>query len=714
MKIAFTHNLQLSDSEDEAEFDTPQTVAGIIRSLRALGHQVEPVEVSGPASRLVARLEALSPDLVFNTAEGARGRFREAFFPALFDRLGLAFTGSDAYVCALTLDKQTTKLLVAGAGVPVARGFLITQEERTRSNGDFSFPDDLRFPLMIKPNFEGSSMGITQESIVETAAELKSRLEILLERFPGGLLVEEYIVGRDVVVPWLEKASPETGGVLEPASYSYHVPEEGKADRRYEIYDYDLKNTYADAVSVQVPADITPEVRAKLMLHSRAVFRTLGMRDVARIDFRVTDAGEVYFIEVNALPSLEDGASIYKSGALAGLPSMEAVLGAVVQSAAERFELGPLLAKRSAARAKNRVRVGLTFNVRRGSPVVPETPANDEFKQGGAAKAASAANNPGAVNEEDAEHDSPETIAALRAAIESFGHEVVELEATQELPSILAGSGVDVVFNVAEGFVGRSRESQVPALLELLGIPYTGSDPTTLSLSLDKALAKRLIAEAGLVTPAFVLMVTGRERLPAGMRFPVIAKPVAEGSSKGVLEASVIESEVALRSIVRDVVQRYRQPVLVEEYLPGREFTVAMLGEKRPKVLPIMEIKFRAGAKLPIYSFANKFVEQNVSFAVPADVDAALRKELERVSKSAFTALGCRDLARIDLRLDQKGRVHFIECNPLPGLSPGFSDFCLIGEAAGLDYRTLIGEILSPALRRMREMRKEKILAERI
>ena len=119
MRIAFTHNLQLSDSEDEAEFDTPETVAMISGCLRKLGHEVEPVEVSGPASRVVARLEALSPDIVFNTAEGTRGRFREAFYPALFDRLGLPFTGSDAYVCAITLDKHLTKAIVAQQGVPV-------------------------------------------------------------------------------------------------------------------------------------------------------------------------------------------------------------------------------------------------------------------------------------------------------------------------------------------------------------------------------------------------------------------------------------------------------------------------------------------------------------------------------------------------------------------------------------------------------------------
>jgi D-alanine-D-alanine ligase len=158
MRIAFTHNLQLSTAEEEAEFDTPETVAGISACLRKLGHQVEPIEVSGPASRVVARLEALVPDLVFNTAEGSVGRFREAFYPALFDRLGLPFTGSDAYVCALTLDKRLTKLVAAQYGVTTPRFCFV--EDVTQ----LSLADALDFPLIVKPNFEGSSVGITVES----------------------------------------------------------------------------------------------------------------------------------------------------------------------------------------------------------------------------------------------------------------------------------------------------------------------------------------------------------------------------------------------------------------------------------------------------------------------------------------------------------------------------------------------------------------------
>ncbi|MGW8322136.1 MAG: D-alanine--D-alanine ligase family protein, partial [Thermodesulfobacteriota bacterium] len=608
----------------------------------------------------------------FNTAEGSRGRFREAFYPALFDRLGIPFTGSDAYVCALTLDKQLTKMVVAEQGVPAPRGMFITDVGQLDGN-------PFRFPVIIKPNFEGSSIGITADSVVESPRALKTRTVELLARFPAGLLVEEFIVGRDIVVPFVEKASPATGGVLEPAGYEYTS---GKASK-YQIYDYDLKNAASDSVKVKIPADIPEQARSGILELSQRVFRVLGVRDVGRIDFRIDDEGKLYFIEINALPSLEEGASIYASAARAGLTKMEDVLGAVVESAAERFHLS-LRPPRASRRSGSHLRVGLTFNLRR----------TEKLTQG---------------NDFDAEYDSPKTIKAIREAIESYGHNVVEFEATPELPSLLSAADVDLVFNVAEGFKGRHRESQIPALLELLGIPYTGSDPTALSLSLDKGLAKRLVRQAGFHTPPFVLMTTGKERLPKDLSFPAIVKPVAEGSSKGILQTSVVESEGELRELAAQTAGHYRQAVIAENFVGGREFTVGLLGEKRPKALPPMEIVFESGQeKYPVYSFSSKFETATVRYEVPAKVDPALDAELRRVARGVFAVLGCRDVSRVDLRLDDRGQVHFIECNPLPGLSPGFSDFCFIAEAAGLDYRTLIGEILAPCIRRWRELQKER------
>lgn len=682
MRIAFTHNLQLSGSEDEAEFDRPETVTAIAQALRRLGHEVEPIDVDGPASRVVARLEALSPDLVFNTAEGRHGRFREAFFPALFDRLSIPFTGSDAYVCAITLDKQLTKMIVAAHGVPVPGSMLITNAEQLREVQKRK----LRYPLIVKPNYEGSSMGITQDCVVTDAKALLVQVEAMLTRFRAGVIVEEYIDGDDLTVPFLEKASPKSKGVLEPAQYRF--ARIGDEKRRYSIYDYDMKALYYDDVEVVVPANITPEQRAKAMELTRSVIGALGIRDAARIDFRLSREGELFFIEVNALPSFEPGASIYTSAELAGFDSVDKVMAAIIASASERFGINVQRRKRHLKRGK--VRVGLIFNLRR---------VDNALEHNG---------------DQEVEYDSPETVTAISEAVASYGHEVVELEATRELPSILPSAGIDIAFNIAEGLEGRTRESQVPALLELLGIPYTGSDPTTLSISHDKVLAKRLVSEAGLRTPPFFMMTSGKERLPKGFSFPAIIKPVAEGSSKGIIKTSVVENEAMLREVALESIGRYRQAVIAESFLAGREFTVALLGERRPRALPPMEVVFlEKDRRYPIYSYESKFFEKSVRFDTAADIPQEMRLDLERMAKSVFSVLGCRDFARVDVRLDEQGKVGFIECNPLPGLAPGFSDFCVIADAVGLNYRALIGEIMAPALRRLREKQRERIFEAR-
>jgi D-alanine-D-alanine ligase len=229
-------------------------------------------------------------------------------------------------------------------------------------------------------------------------------------------------------------------------------------------------------------------------------------------------------------------------------------------------------------------------------------------------------------------------------------------------------------------------------------------------VSLDKVLAKRLVSQAGVATAAYLQMVTGKEPLPKGFRFPAVVKPVAEGSSKGVLSTSVAHNEAELRELSTSVIQRYRQPALVEEYLPGREFTIGLLGEKRPRVLPPMEVVFtEIAGDFPLYTLEHKLEwGSSVRYEAPAKISPKLAKELERAARIAFTALGCRDVARVDFRLDAEGKPHFIECNPLPGLSPGWSDLCLIADAVGIEYRTLVGEILTPAIRRYRARERER------
>jgi D-alanine-D-alanine ligase len=682
MRIALTHNLRLSQAEDEAEFDTEHTVGALAAAIERLGHRVERMEVSGPASRTVARLEAFGPDLIFNTAEGRRGRFREAFFPALFDELGMPYTGSDAYVLALTLDKQLTKLVLAQHGVPTPRWQYVEDAARLQVNA-------LRYPVIVKPNFEGSSKGITQDSVVEDPLRLHEVVADALARYPAGVLVEEYVVGRDLTVPFLEAAAPERGGVLQPVEYVIDPAAQGQ-DRRYAIYDFALKTELDRYVTVRAPAKVKRSQAERIQKIAETVYRQLGVRDLGRIDLRLADDGGIHFLEINALPSLEPGAGIYAAAALEGL-HQDAVVGTVIESAVRRHNIVDKNARRGRPRRTERLKVGFTFNVKR---VAPDLAGEQD---------------------DEAEYDSPKTLQAIREAIASWGHEVVDLEATQDLPLVLASTPVDVVFNIAEGWKGRSRESQVPSLLELLDVPYTGSDPAALSVSLDKALAKRMVRTHGILTPDYAVLNTGKERLPRELTFPLLVKPVAEGTSKGVTKKSIVHDEGELREVARELIGKYRQPALVESYIAGREFTIGLLGERRPRVLPPMEIVFLDPRDpTPIYSFEMKQDwNEQIRYEVPAKVTPRELDRLERAARECFAALGCRDVARLDFRMDGEGRIFFIECNPLPGLSPGWSDLVLIAQAAGLDYRGLIGEILSFAIRRYQERERERERARR-
>ena len=323
------------------------------------------------------------------------------------------------------------------------------------------------------------------------------------------------------------------------------------------------------------------------------------------------------------------------------------------------------------------LRIGLIYNLKRKTPAVED--------------------------DSEAEFDSPATVGAIAKALEGLGHSVELFEARDNLPGKLAEGTIDIAFNIAEGSGGRSREAVVPALLDLYDIEYTGSDATTLSLTLDKSLAKRIVAQAGLKTAPFILMFTGKERLPKDLTFPVVCKPNAEGSSKGIFAKSVANNTDELRQIVKSLIKRYSGGVLVESFLSGREFSVGLLGpNKKPKVLPPMEIVFLdKDNPTPIYTFEHKIADnQEVRYQAPADVDPKLKKKLETLASKSYQVLGCRDVSRIDIRLDAKGEPCFIECNPLPGLSPQWSDLCIIAGAAEISYDELIAHIVAPAIKR--------------
>jgi D-alanine-D-alanine ligase len=316
------------------------------------------------------------------------------------------------------------------------------------------------------------------------------------------------------------------------------------------------------------------------------------------------------------------------------------------------------------------------------------------------------------ARDEFAEWDAPATIAAVEAALSQLG-KVVRLEATEDFPERLRRTRPDIVFNIAEGHRGVNRESHVPAICEFFGIPYSGSDPFTLTLCLDKAKTKETLTFHGIPTPRFAVVETLRElqALTAELKLPLFVKPVHEGSSKGITDHNLCWDRKHLARQTEFLLENYGQPVLVEEYLPGKEFTCAVLGNgDEATVLPIVGMNFEALPKgaLPIYSFDAKFVWDRPDkpleiFQCPARIAKKLQESIERVTLDAFRVLGCRDWARIDVRLDAAGNPNVLEVNPLPGILPDPADnSCLpkAARAAGIGYDELIQSCLKYAAAR--------------
>ena len=294
-----------------------------------------------------------------------------------------------------------------------------------------------------------------------------------------------------------------------------------------------------------------------------------------------------------------------------------------------------------------------------------------------------------------AEFDSPATINAVAGALESLGHEVERIGHVRSLATrLVAGARWDLVFNIAEGVAGFGRESQVPALLEAYEIPYTFSDPLVCALTLHKGMAKHVARGCGVPTPNFALVTTAAEALAVTLPLPLFVKPVAEGTSKGVTAKSLVTSRAALLELCAELLQEYRQPVLVEEYLRGREFTVGILGTgDDARALATLEVVLRDGADEGVYSYRNKAQWRDLVEYRLLEAEA-LRREVEEVAVATWRCLGCRDAGRVDVRLDAAGRPQMLEVNPLAGLTPGHSDLPIMAALKGMEYRSLIGEIL--------------------
>jgi len=310
-----------------------------------------------------------------------------------------------------------------------------------------------------------------------------------------------------------------------------------------------------------------------------------------------------------------------------------------------------------------------------------------------------------------AEWDEPETIESVANALGSLG-EVIRLEATHEFPRRVLDAKPDFVFNIAEGLHGVNRESHVPAICEFLGIPYHASDPLSLALTLHKGRAKEIMSYYGVPTAPFVLATTRADARSVNLPFPLFAKPALEGSGKGITEKSLCTSRAKLVQEVGELLDTYQEPVLIETWLPGQEFTVAILGNgKEARCLPLVAMRWDAlplGAK-PIYGYEAKWLWDTPEhpldlFECPAKVSKELARDVRSAALNAYRLLGCRDWCRVDVRCDAAGRPMVVELNPLPGILPNPQDnscFPKAARAAGMSYDNLIQTVADIAWRRI-------------
>ena len=318
--------------------------------------------------------------------------------------------------------------------------------------------------------------------------------------------------------------------------------------------------------------------------------------------------------------------------------------------------------------------------------------------------------------EKYAEFDSENTINDLADAIKANGHSVDIIDVKEDIKEVLESrkNKIDLVFNVAEGLEGYDREALVPGICEELGIPFTAAGSETLINTLDKAKTKEILEENGIPTPKFQVFNNKDSPLLENMEFPLLVKPLLEGSSKGVFNENLVDSEEKLKKVVKKITTKYKQPVIVEEFLSGREFTVAVIGYEDPIVLPIVEIRFD---HLPVGihhmdSYEAKWIYDSPEFieksnfnpvVCPAEIDEGLKERIEETALKTFKILDCKDWARIDMRLDKEGIPNVLEVNALPGFMKDPQENSRLPKAAyaaGWSYGGLIGEVLKSAIAR--------------
>lgn len=345
--------------------------------------------------------------------------------------------------------------------------------------------------------------------------------------------------------------------------------------------------------------------------------------------------------------------------------------------------------------------VALTFNVKPESETFLEIVSPNP-------------NNHQAVKEKAAdtyaEWDTWETINAVKSALETYSS-VTLVEADENAFTKLKDLKPDIVFNIAEGFNGVSREAQVPAMLDMLGIPYTGSDPLTLSLCLDKARTKEILSYHKIPNAKFFVADKADQVYDLNFDYPLIVKPVCEGSSKGIFSSSFVSTKSELVKEVERILNEYSQPALIEEFLPGREFTAAVIGNgSDAEVLPIVEISYKDFPQefIPIYSYEAKWILDTKEkpldvFSCPANIPLDMEEKIKSLVLKAYNVLRCKDWSRIDVRLDKKNEPNIIEVNPLPGILPNPEENSCYPKAArtaGLNYSDMINKVLLAGAKR--------------
>lgn len=306
----------------------------------------------------------------------------------------------------------------------------------------------------------------------------------------------------------------------------------------------------------------------------------------------------------------------------------------------------------------------------------------------------------GYSEEETAEFDREDTIGFIESALAGLGHQTERIgHARSLMEKLLSGKKWDIVFNICEGLQGFAREAQVPAILDVYKIPFVFSDAVVLGISLQKAFTKRIVRDAGISTPDFFVITKAEDIQQITIPFPLFLKPLAEGTSKGVSADSVVRNSEQLERTAVELLKRFKQPVLVEKFLPGREFTVAIVGTgNKARALGAMEVMLNEKAEQDVYSYHNKENYKNlVSYRL---VDDETGQQCMELGLKVWNILGCCDAGRLDVRLDENGKPGFIEINPLAGMHPIHSDLPIIASKRGISYQELIGLIMESAIER--------------